>query len=292
MAEQAKKKICFALLVHENQELVEQLISNINYYCPNSHVVLYNGGNNPNFCKKLHVPVCPTSKQIKYGNLSTYFLETMEWLDEIGINYDYFINLDSDVLLFRKGYEEFIEEEMQDVDYMGVKLRIPDQNWTCGKSFKKDAHRWEPFFPTTSFLGVFNVGQVMSKHLVKAFLNYEKKELLKTAFKETKVFGIEEIVFANLANELGFKMKSYPEDHGEKAIRYRPYFNEKELTMFLQKNVGWLVHPINRKKNDPARNLIYDRQCGKIKEIQPNDTNSRKKSRSYSFINSNSKRKA
>ncbi|MCT8140355.1 hypothetical protein H1D32_23235 [Anaerobacillus sp. CMMVII] len=291
MKEYTKKKICFALLVHENRELVEQLIANINYYCPNSHIVLYNGGNKPNLCEELGVQVCPTSKKLKYGNLSSYFFETMEWLDEINLNYDYFINLDSDVLFFRKGYEEFIEEQMKDADYMGVKLRIPDKNWTCGKSFKKDIQRWEPFFCTKPFWGVFNVGQVMSKELVKALLEYEKLISLKNALEETDVFGIEEIIFTNLANELGFKMKSYPDDCGEKLIRYRPHFKVKELSKCLSKKVGWLAHPIHRTKWDPAREFIYELQSRNINDQKSLiDKNNKNKRQSYSFKNYKSKK--
>ncbi|RXI98197.1 hypothetical protein DS745_17825 [Anaerobacillus alkaliphilus] len=262
MKDTTKRKICFAVLVHENKELIKQLILNINHYCPNSYVVLYNGGKNSNLCTDLNVPVCPTSKQLKYGNLAMYFVETMEWLEEIELEYDYFINIDSDALFFRKGFEEFIEEQMQDADYMAVKLRIPDKNWTCGKSFIKEKDTWKPFFSVSSFLGVFNVGQVMSKALVKEFVNYEKKVELKTALTETTVFGIEEIVFVNLANELGFKLKNYPEEVGQRLIRFRPYFTKSELIECIQLNEGWLVHPVKRKLNDPARNYIYDLQYG------------------------------
>ena len=120
-----KSKICFAILVHEKRELVKQLIDNVRYYCPNSAIVLYNGGDDPTLCDGLGVPVCPSSRKLERGWTTVYFLETMEWLEELGINYKYFINIDSDALFIRKGYEKFIQNAMKDTDYMAVKLRIP-----------------------------------------------------------------------------------------------------------------------------------------------------------------------
>ncbi|OIJ10775.1 hypothetical protein BKP35_13175 [Anaerobacillus arseniciselenatis] len=253
-----KKKICFALLVHNKQELVEQLIENIKCFCPNSTIVLYNGGDDPSFASNLNIPICPTSKKLNYGNLASFFIETMEWIEEIGIEYDYFINLDSDVLFFRKGFERFIEEQMTDSDYMGVNLHLPDSSWFCGEKFKKDITRWKPFFCVDPIWGVFNVGQVFSKKLVKSLVQYEMKELLKKAIEETPVFGIEEIVFVNMASELGYNIKNYPTETYLQMIRFRPYFTIRELAKCINKyEKTWFCHPIKRIENDTARQLIY-----------------------------------
>ncbi len=281
MDHKLNKKICFAVLVHENKEQIKQLLSNIKHYCPNSFVVLYNGGNDPSLCANLNVDVCPFSKKLHYGNLSQYFIETMEWLEDIECEYDYLINIDSDALFFRTGFEEFIEEQMQDADYMAVRLRVPDKDWTCGKSFKKDKSRWSPFFSTNTFLGVFNVGQVFSKVVVEALINYEKKAELRTALRETTVFGIEEIVFVNLINELGYTMKAYPDNVGEKLIRFRPYLTRSELIACIIKKEGWLAHPINRNTSDPARTFIHELQFGKGKTVAKKRT--QPISRTFSF---------
>lgn len=253
------KKICFALLVHNKRELVKQLIDNIRYFCPNSIIVLYNGGDDPNLVKNLGVMVCPTSKKIKYGNLSLYFLETMEWLNEIEMDYDYFINIDSDALFIKEGYEDFIDQQMSDCDFMAVSLRSPKKHWFVGRQFKKEIKRWEPFFCVDQFLGVFNVGQVLSKELVDSLINYEKKDLLQKALLQTNVFAIEEIVFANLAKELGFKVKSYPKETGS-IIRFRPHFTSEEISHLLKSENKWLCHPVERNSNDPVRKLIVQIQ--------------------------------
>ena len=53
-------------------------------------------------CEGLGVPVCPSSRKLEYGYTAIYFLETMEWLEEMGIEYKYFINIDSDALFIQK----------------------------------------------------------------------------------------------------------------------------------------------------------------------------------------------
>ena len=131
------KQICFALLVHNNKNVVIDLLNNIKFYCPNSTVVLYNGGDNPDLCKDLGNPVCPTSRKLQYGITAVYLLETMKWLEDINHDYDYLINLDSDALFVREGYERFIAEQMEDKDYMGVETKPLELQHLLWDSVKK-----------------------------------------------------------------------------------------------------------------------------------------------------------
>jgi hypothetical protein len=254
-----KSKICFAILVHENRELVKQLIDNVRYYCPNSALVLYNGGDDRTLCEGLGVPVCPSSRKLKRGWTTIYFLETMEWLEEVGVEYEYFINIDSDALFIKKGYEEFIQTEMEDTDYMAVKLRIPEENWYIGQELNKDIDRWKKLFNVNPFYGVFNVGQVISKPIVKSLLEPERKKSLKGALLKTISFGTDEILFVNMAKELGFRIKKYPNAMDSKMIRYRPYFTVEEMISYLNNNKsGGLCHPVIRDKADPVRKLLQN----------------------------------
>ncbi|MBM7656473.1 galactosyltransferase-related protein [Neobacillus cucumis] len=257
LPESPKSKICFAILVHEDRELVKELIENVRYYCPNSTFVLYNGGNDPALCEGLGVPVCPTSHKLKRGWTTIHFLEVMEWLEELGIEYEYFINIDSDALFIKKGYEEFIQSEMQDTDYMAVYLRVPEKDWYIGKELKKDVNRWKAIFNVDPFYGVFNVGQVISRPIVKALLDPVRKQTLKNALIETPSFGTDEIFFVNMAIELGFRIKKYPNKMDTQMIRYRPYFTIDEMMYCLtDSESSCLCHPILRDKDDPVRKLI------------------------------------
>jgi len=253
----SKSKICFMILVHEQRELVKDLIDNVRNYCPNSTMVLYNGGGDQALCDNLGVPVCPSSRKLERGFTTIYFLETMEWLEEMGVDYEYLINIDSDALFIKRGYEDFIEKQMRDTDYMAVKLRIPEEDWYIGNELKKDLNRWKNLFNVNPFYGIFNVGQVFNKSLVKALLHPKRKDKLKSALLKTISFGSDEIFFVNIAKELGFRIKSYPNKTDEMVIRYRPYITLDEIVYSLNEiNESWLFHPINRDNKDLARNFI------------------------------------
>lgn len=265
-----KSKICFAILVHEKRELVEQLIKNVRSFCPNSAIVLYNGGSDRTLCEGLGVPVCPSSRKLKYGHTAIYFLETMEWLEQLGTQYEYFINIDSDALFIKKGYEEFIQNEMKDTDYMGVDFRIPSKDWYIGRELKKDVNRWKKLFNINPLYGVFNVGQVISRPIVKALLEPERMGKLRKALMETTSWGMDEIIFVNMAKELGFRQKKYPNPLDSEMIRYRPYFTLEEMIYYHTKNSGYLCHPIIRDKADPVRKLIQHFEKGHDSELYTN----------------------
>ena len=259
LPESPKSKICFAILVHEDRELVKQLIDNVRYYCPNSTMVLYNGGNDPTLCEGLGVPVCPSSHKLERGWTTIYFMEIMEWLEELDVEYEYFINIDSDALFIKKGYEKFIQTQMKDTDYMGVLLRVPEDDWYIGKELMKDKDRWKALFNLKPYYGVFNVGQVISRPLVKALLDPERKQKLKNALIETISFGTDEIFYVNMAKELGFRLKKYPNSIDARMIRYRPYFTIDEMIYCLNKTESsCLCHPVIRDHADPVRKLIVN----------------------------------
>ncbi|MFN7251047.1 MAG: hypothetical protein ACK4M9_09670 [Anaerobacillus sp.] len=273
-----EKRICFAVLIHDNRELVKQLIDNIRHYCPNSLIVVYNGGKDRELLKDLDVLVCPTSRKLEYGYTTIYFIEIMEWLEEIKVEYDFLINIDSDALFIRKGYEEFIEKEMRDTDYMAVDYQVASQDYFCGIEIQKDRKRWEPFFTFNPLYGAFNVGQVMNRRFTKTLIKSTNIQLLKKALIETPAFGTDEIIFANLVKEFGLRAKCYPSlmqtkqssigyDMHNLLIRYRPYITICELISRLNEDVDrYLCHPIHRTSHDPARQLIMQLQKNNLKD--------------------------
>jgi hypothetical protein len=251
------KKICFAVLVHEKREVVQDLLENIEYFCPNSSVVLYNGGYDPDLCKGLGCAVCPTSKKLEWGKLAQFHLEIMKWLHEIHFPYDYLIILDSDNLFIKKGFEEFIVSEMEGIDFMAVAARVPSNDWGPGKTMKPEWYKWEPiFYNFDNILGCLNAGQVFSNRLVQHILNFDQLDLVEKNILETKTIALEEMIYIMLAKHLGFDPKPYPWDVGC-YIRFQLNYTKQEVEELLKKNErSYLVHPIPRDMNDEARVFI------------------------------------
>jgi hypothetical protein len=252
------KKICFAILVHENSEVIQDQIENIRYFCPNSSIVFFQSGNDDNLCKGLGYPICPTSHPMKYGRTyGWFFLNIMEWLENTGYEYDYLINLDSDSLFAKKGFEDFIISEMNEFEYMAAHYRMATEHWFPGNTMKKVWHLWQPIFNMDHFYGCFG-SQVFSQKFVKQILSFNKLEEMKRIMKQTEddVLALEEMLFATLAKTLGVKSKPYPANVG-KWMRDRPKYRRRELINAVKNNEEcYLLHPVNRFMNDPARTFI------------------------------------
>lgn len=265
-----ERKICFALLVHNRREIVIDLLDNLRYYCPNSSIVLFNGGDDPELCEGLGYPVCPTSRKLVYGVTAVYMLEVMKWLEDTGEEYDYLINLDSDVFFLKKGYESFIIDEMKDKDYMGVGNKVPDDDFYCLLQLRHEKRMWEPLLGKEPYIESFNVGQVYSRTLVQRILSSEQYRLLHKNLLKTQSFGVDELVYATLVDRLGIQVHSYPKEMTA-IIRYRPHFPLDEVIHYLNKKPhAHLLHPLYRRMKDEARVAI--RELMK-REIQRDPTN-------------------
>ena len=253
------KKICFAIPVHEKKDVLIELIENIRYFCPNTSIVLFHSGNDPDLCSGLDLPVCPTSFPLGWGqNFPWFFLNIMEWLEEINHPYDYLINIDSDALFAKKGFEEFICSEMQGFDYMAAYLRVPAEEWYPGQVMKGFWPIFQPIFGIEQFLGCFMSAQVFSKNYVQQILHFDKIDELKKLLKQTEhhIFAMDEILFPTLAEALGIKSKPYPDDVVQ-WIRFRPHFTREEVVKAIDtKQNCYLIHPVLRDIADPARTFI------------------------------------
>jgi hypothetical protein len=254
-------KICFAILVHNNKKSLKDMIDNIRRFCPRSSIVLYNGGDDPKLCRGLGVPVCPASKKLVYPtSISTYMLEVMDWLVDTNYKFDYLINLDSDCLFARKGFESFVKKEMKKCDYMGVRVRTPTDDWLPYRNFKKEWAIWKPVFKKKdNLLCCFNVGQIYRRRLVVKIVRISKSLRVKDKLLRTKSNGIVEILYVSLARKLGARIKRYPSSV-DGSIRYRPHFTAGEVKRTLrQKPRHSLFHPIYRDIGNDARVAIRNR---------------------------------
>ncbi|MFD2443235.1 hypothetical protein ACFSO7_04470 [Bacillus sp. CGMCC 1.16607] len=250
------KRICIAIPVHEKRELIIELLENIKYFCPNSSVVLFQSGNDPELCKDLGVPVCPTSFPLTWGqNFPWFFLNVMEWLEQIQHPYDYLVNIDSDALFIKKGFEDFILTEMQEYDYMATRFQEPEDFWVPGLSMKKVWPLWQQIFKRETFHASFAVGQVFSRKYVNEILNYNKLDLIKVFMKltEKEIFALEEMLFATLTFTLNIKAKRYPRNVDARNRVHTPFTVEEVKSMIEANEETYFIHPVKREINNPVR---------------------------------------
>jgi glycosyltransferase involved in cell wall biosynthesis len=246
-----KPRICFAILAHENEGILRVQIENVRRFNPNSFIVVYNGGPNKKFAQNLDIPVCPYSQPLRYGNLTRYFYDTMRWLEELNVEYDFFINLDNDVLFIKEGFEEFIEEAMQGYDCMGPHMHIQHSRFDYprfipGLTMWREWDKWQPFFKTNFFARYFNPGQVYSRKIIRKMLSFESFDLVENLWRNSNVAALEEMFWITFSICNGGKCREYPWDFTESLqfVRHKPEITKEEVTLAIQKPHYYWIHPI------------------------------------------------
>lgn len=142
-------RICFAILAHHKRDCLQDLIENLRAFAPSSMSIVCNGGTDSTLTADIGIPVYPCAVPIKWAWLNTFLLDIMQWITDTGFDYQYLVYLDSDMLLVKHGFEEFVEDEMKGFDYMAVKLReIRSSNgWVLAMRFLPKWQRiWQPLF--------------------------------------------------------------------------------------------------------------------------------------------------
>lgn len=246
--------IYFAILAHENEDVLSEQIKNIRYFNPNSKVVLYNGGTNKQFGVNQNIPICPYSRPLRWGNITPYFFDVMRWLEEIKAEYDFIVNLDHDILFIKPGFEQFLEEVMQSHDCMGPHLQThysPNDNrsWVPGITMWMEWDKWKDFFQTNYFYSYFNPGQVYRHSIVKQMLSEINIKELEELFSNTNVSALEEMFFITLAIGKGAKYLGYPWSF-EESTNYVTDVGSiglEKIKEALTKPSFYWVHPIKGK---------------------------------------------
>lgn len=251
-------RICFAILAHHKRDCLQDLIENLSAFAPSSTSVLFNGGTDPGLGANLGILVCPYSRPIKWGWLSTVILDVMQWITSTEVDYQYLVYLDSDMLLVKHGFEEFIEDEMRDYDYMAVKLREirSPHGWVPAMRFLPKWPRiWQPLFKLDVPLGCLHGGQVFTRRCVKAMLSHPRLTEIRHRAVRSGVPALEELLYPNLAASAGCRLKPYPLPQGD-AIRWKKYHCLDELVAYRDGLPVYLIHPVSMDFNSPDRQFI------------------------------------
>lgn len=253
--------ICFAILAHQNEKILANQIANLKKFNPNCKIVLYNGGANRQFGKKSGIPVCPYSRPLRYGRLGRFLYDVMRWLEARGIDYDYLINVDSDLMFVKPGFEQFLNNRMNGYDCMGIRLKayrtpLASRHWHPGRSMWKEWKKWKPFFQTRYFYGTLNVMQVYRKRIVRRMLRNLNRMRLERLLTTTKVFALEEILYVTLAFRNNGRLRAYPH-RSRRYVRLGRPLTLAEARRAKRDPYVYFAHPIRRTLHDQARRWIH-----------------------------------
>lgn len=251
-------KVVFAVLAHHKRACLEDLVLNLRVFAPESDIVLFNGGKDPQLAEGLDIAVCPYSRPMRYDRLGRVQLDTMRWLYEEGRAFDFLVTLDSDMLLIKPGFEQYLSAHMANSAYMAVLFREipPWTNWKTGRRFHTKWERiWQPIFGTNYPYGCFNPAQVFRYDYVERLMSFPKLDELLSRIDHTSLFCIEEMVYATLAVTLVCEPRRYAEPWSS-AIRYRKRHSPHEIRAYLGDPDVFFIHPVPVDMDAPERRLL------------------------------------
>jgi hypothetical protein len=264
----------FACLVHERQEAVVDLVRNLAYLDPDSTIVLYNGGRDPDLLRRrfrVSGPeplVHPAPKRLAWGVLHEFAIDCMRFaLAELP--FDTLTIVDSDQLLLRPGYSAALGEFLAPREGVGMlgnapEVQPPRTRVAPAMTAWQERARWlaycrrfeggETKFPHWTFWPstVFTVQAC--RDLVRTFDN---DEALARALHGSRLWATEEILLPTLVALLGHELVRSPFSY--ELVRYNVRVSPRQMHAALQRpNVFWL-HPVPRRLDHPLRRAVRER---------------------------------
>ncbi|HEY8426406.1 MAG TPA: hypothetical protein VIK73_10395 [Limnochordales bacterium] len=113
----------------------------------------------------------------------------MMWVVEERWAFDFFVVLESDMLLVNPGYEAFLQREMGDSEYMAVDFRPavePDTDWRPGQEAWAEWSTWGPLLGAEVPSGAFNPGQAFRRSLVMRMVEHPRRGAIRQAMETSK----------------------------------------------------------------------------------------------------------
>ena len=285
-------KNLFVCLVHEKAEVVWDMVCNLRYLDPASHILLYNnsGGDSflaaPRFHGDAHVLIYPEPRRQPLHTLHGYMIDCMRWVcDEA--DFDTITNVDSDQMLLRPGYTEQLTLIMAQHPNLGMLRSSPvTRGWPSDGAFGvvplgftseeavinypqltalNELKTWMPFLTKFNdcsgyhFNGLSHFPQwsfwpatVFSRQAAKAILH-----LLDTNIYLRALIGRSQII---TTEEIIFPtlvsllgLDLVQTPFDETCLRFKTKYSLDQLEESLHKPMRFWMHTVPRDMNDPLR---------------------------------------
>jgi hypothetical protein len=248
------------IMAHAHQPALADLVHTVRVFCPRADIVLYNSGDDPALGAGLDLERVPDVRRYDYARVAPMFFDTFEWAVGSGRLFDAIVNLETDLLFIRPGYEDFVGAAMARADYLApnlVRHRRLSAYWRPMRSLRPEFDHWFEVLGFRYLHGAFSPAQVFSRRYVTALVRHPSYHDLRRLAETTMAFSLQEIIFPTLTDFLGLRLAGYPDSH-QKSNRYRPYQAVTGVQRALAIPDAHFVHPVRRDANDPARRFILD----------------------------------
>jgi predicted O-methyltransferase YrrM len=263
-----------AVLVHERQDVVLDLVRNLRSLDPDSTILLYNGGRDRSLLERTFVPggeeplVHPCPRPLKWGRLHDFALDCMRYALET-LQFDTITIVDSDQLAARPGYSAYLAEQLAGRDAVGMLGNAPGPQPPTTRigppaAAVKELELWRPFlrrfpggeakFPHWTFWPTTVFTAAAARGLVDLF---ERDAQLQEIMKRTGIWATEEVILPSLVALLGFEVARSPCSY--EYVKYNARYTPRQLAVALgRRDVFWL-HPVPRRAEDVLRRRVRAR---------------------------------
>lgn len=261
-------KILFSIPVHENNEVIRNAIENINKFVKSPIVVIHINKFWDDFDFSIekdydNVYVNPNRVfGIKFESQMPILYSNLEYIESLGIDFDYFSIFHTNEMFIRRGIEDYIGDRDMSLQHFP---NIRHQNTV------NIMNEYKQFLDEVNINEIFNnhvEGNFFKKSLFKEILNYIKTNMPQLIdFKG----ALEETLIPTIAYKLADKNKiafTYLRSFYHENIAITPDIIDILLTPRQLINgyynipiySDWVfsVKPVNREMDDPIRKKIND----------------------------------
>lgn len=256
--------LLFTILAHERPYLPE-LVANVRHFNPGSPIALYNSGNDPNLGDGLGLLHVTPSRPLSYARVAPFFLDTFEWLHNAAastsnahIQYDYLINLETDMLFIRTGFQTWLEGAMQHCDYMAANYTTEVNMHSTARyirTLRPELSQWYDLFGFEHIHIGFSPGMVFSRRYVDRLVGHGQYGRIRAMVEDSRAMSLQEVLLPTLAEYLGLWARGYPKA-GREFNRFRPFQTARNVARALTVNDVYFVHPVPRDGGNGARVMI------------------------------------
>lgn len=249
-------RVVFGILAHERLDTLEDMIANIRRCCPGSETRVLNGaGDDAWLAGGVSVPVSARSRRFTWGDLTAQHYMHMLDLIEADYEFDYLVVLDSDMLMIRPGFDQFLAAYLNSFAYLGARI-LPisySPSEEPAHSVSVNWTRWAQALDSPVAYEVFNPGQIFRRDLVEHIVNDPLvPELIELCTTSRIVHG-DEFLWPTYAISRGFAATDNPGSHAMQWYRFDP----AQITLLAADPFVYLVHKVGMNLDDADRAGIH-----------------------------------
>ncbi|MFL6844256.1 MAG: glycosyltransferase [Allosphingosinicella sp.] len=265
----------YACLVHERPECVVDLVRNLRHLDAISPILLYDGSADGDLLdprlpwRRWGAEIVAGPSPMQWGTLHGFALDCLRHLE--GREHDVMTIVDSDQLMLRGGYAEYLAERAGGA--IRGQLLSCDPTRQTAASRQGPAHAalaeialWRPWlarFPDGEAKFVhwtFWPGTAIGADVGRAILPLFGDPDLQAILAGSKLWATEEVLFPTFAALLGFEVVRNP--CRTDFVQYRTPWTDADLDRALDSPDAFFIHPVPRRLDNGLRARLRDRHGG------------------------------